>query len=57
MYAGGYQAPPYEPYKKQKFHKTKERVRLILKGIEQTSLRPEDKKKLLKEIKKMVAKY
>jgi len=47
----------YSTAKKIQFNKTKERVRLILESIRQTSLKAEDKTKLLNEVKKLVADF
>lgn len=49
--------PSYKSYRAEKFNKTKEKVRLILSGIDQLSLREDDKKILIKEIKLLVANY
>ena len=59
MSCGGdeYQAPDYKKYKAEKFEKNKQKVRLILIGIDQTSLKADDKKKLIAEIKSLVANF
>lgn len=47
----------YKSYKAEKFEKTKQRVLNILNGVDQLSLKPADKKKLIEEIKKIVANF
>lgn len=50
-----YVAPDYKKYKAEKFEKTKQKILMILKGIDQTSLKENDKKKLIDDIKAIVA--
>ena len=52
-----YKAPDYKKYKAEKFEKNKQKVLMILKGIDQTSLKGDDKKKLIAEIKALVANF
>lgn len=49
--------PSYKEYKSDKFKKNKDKIRLILSGIRETSLHKEDKIKLLNEIKKIVTEF
>jgi hypothetical protein len=49
--------PSYKEYKAEKFEKTKTKVEQILKGIDQLSLKEEDKKKLIKQIKILVENF
>ena len=39
-------APPYEPYHKEKFKKAVDKLKVLFRGIEQTSLKKGDKNKL-----------
>ncbi len=50
-------APNYKKYKSEKFEKNKQKVLMILKGINQTSLNEADKNKLIAEIKSLVANF
>lgn len=50
-------APSYRKYKAEKFEKNKQKILMLLSGIEQTSLKADDKKKLIAEIKAIVANY
>lgn len=52
-----YKAPDYKKYKAEKFEKNKQKVLMLLRGIGETSLKGDDKKKLLDEIKKLVANF
>lgn len=40
----------YSSYKKKKFHKYKEKARMLINGIGCLSLKPKDKEKLKREI-------
>lgn len=44
----------YKSYKSEKFNKTKNRISQLLKGIDDLSLKKDDKDKLILEIKKIV---
>ena len=52
-----YKAPNYKKYKAEKFEKNKQKVLMILNGIDQTSLKSDDKKKLIAEIKALVLNF
>jgi len=52
-----YKLPDYKRYKAEKFEKNKQKVRLILSGIKDTSLKDADKKLLINEIKDIVANF
>lgn len=43
----------YSSFKAEKFEKFKRRWEAILKGIQETSLKSEDKKKLIQELNKL----
>lgn len=47
----------YKTYKAEKFEKTKNKIRALLSGIRDTSLKHEDKTKLIAEVKKIVADF
>jgi hypothetical protein len=49
--------PDYKKYKAEKFEKNKQKVLMLLKGINQTSLKEPDKVKLIAEIKKIVVEF
>ena len=44
----------YSSYKKRKFNERREKLRLLLNGISELSLKAADKEKLLEEMKKQV---
>ena len=46
--------PKYSEYKAAKFEKTTQKIRTLLRGIEDMSLKESDKVKLLSEIKQIV---
>lgn len=50
-------APDYKKYKAEKYEKTKQKVRMLLRGIDDTSLKDKDKAQLLKQIKVIVADF
>lgn len=54
---GEYKPQPYKEYRDKQMNKTKEKIRMFLNGIKETSLRPEDKIKLINQVKDIVAKY
>lgn len=47
----------YKTYKARIYEKRKQKIRLLLNSIDETSLRPKDKSKLLIQIKLIVAEY
>ena len=47
----------YKSYKAKKFKKTTDKITLLLNGINQLSLRPSDKEKLLRKIKLIVNEF
>lgn len=49
--------PAYEPYRKQKFEKSKNKIINVLRGVDSLSLKGGDKKKLINEIKKILANF
>lgn len=46
-------APPYKAYKAEQFNKKFAKARNLLNSIDETSLRPEDKKRLKQTIKEL----
>lgn len=47
----------YKQYKTNAFEKRKTKIRSILSGVSDTSLKPEDKANLIAQIKEIVAKF
>lgn len=47
----------YKSAKKRQFEKTTNRIKMILEGIPQLSLKTEDKKQLLKKVKEIVSDF
>lgn len=47
----------YKPYKAIQFNKKLEKARMLINSIDDTSLKPDDKKLLLAKIKAFVADY
>jgi hypothetical protein len=47
----------YKKYRAEKFEKTKQKINMILRGINSLSLKSEDKAKLIAEVKKIVADF
>lgn len=45
--------PSYKSFKSEKFHKALERTRALVKSVHESSLKDEDKRKLLKEMKEL----
>jgi vacuolar-type H+-ATPase subunit E/Vma4 len=49
-----YKTPSYKEYKAERFKKTRDKVQMICRGIKDSSLKLEDKKKLLSEMKEII---
>lgn len=54
---GPRKAPSYSSYKKEMFHKKKEKMTQLLKSVGHTSLKPEDQKKLIDQLKQIVTDF
>lgn len=46
-------APAYKPYRNEQFNKKMGKASALIKSIDETSLRPEDKRKLKDQIKEL----
>jgi DNA-binding transcriptional regulator GbsR (MarR family) len=46
--------PSYKSFKAEKFHKALERTRALVKSVHESSLKDEDKRKLLKEMREII---
>lgn len=56
--AGYYETPPsYKSYKAEKFEKYKSRINALCQGVNESSLKTEDKEKLYKEMQTIIAKF
>ena len=54
MWESGYKVPKYSSYKKQWFEKYLQRQKALLQGVKDSSLKEEDKKALIEQMKKIL---